>query len=573
MVQRTFLARPAARVVSLAVAAVGLLACASSGVSAKGGPPLLDAMEQELQRNVTTLRLEDYEAPYFIGYQLKEEALRRVVARGGALVNREDTRNRALYVEVRVGDYQLDNTEDKAGQGYDELVLYQPPSEAPLDDNGAALRSALWLLTDQRYKEALAAYLRVKGMRVYRADAEEKRVSFTQEEPVVHVEQPPSTSFDKARWENTARTLSRALVDSGIPFDSSVEIEARQETRWQVTSEGSRLLTGQVIYGVHVNAMARADDGMVLAHSFDVYRRDEGALPGDDELLAQTKEMLTELDGLRNASVLEPYTGPAILLPEATGVFFHEAVGHRLEGERQENDEEGHTFKGQVGKKVMPDFLSVYEDPTLAEAGGVQLNGQYGYDDQAVATFRVPLVESGVLESFILSRKPVEGATKSNGHGRAQANNTPVARMGNLIVQTSKPVTRARLKEMLLEEARKQGKPFGLIVGSITGGSTNTTSYGYQAFKGAARTVFKVDAQTGEETLVRGVEIVGTPLASINKIVAADETVGVFNGYCGAESGYVPVSTVAPATLFSEIELQRSVRTREKGQILPPPAP
>lgn len=573
MVQRSFNARRPARLLPLALLAVGLLACASTGAHAKAPSPLLDAMEKELRRNVESLRLEDYDAPYFIGYQLKEEALRRVVARGGALVNEEDARNRALYVEVRVGDYELDNTEDKAGQGYDELVLYQPPTEAPLDDDGAALRSALWLLTDQRYKEALAAYLRVKGMRVYRADADEKRVSFTKEEPVVHVGEPPQSTFDQARWQKTARALSKALVDSGIPFDSSVEVDVRQETRWQVNSEGSRLLTGKVVYGVHVNAMARADDGMVLAHSFDVYRSDEGALPSDEELLVLTKEMLAELEGLRNAPVLEPYTGPAILLPEATGVFFHEAVGHRLEGERQENDEEGHTFKGQVGRQVMPEFLSVIEDPTLAEADGVQLNGHYAFDDQAVPTRRVTLVDKGVLKTFILSRKPVEGFSESNGHGRAQANNTPVARMGNLLVKTESPVSRERLKEMLLEEVRRQGKPFGLIVGSITGGSTNTTSYGYQAFKGAARTVFKVDAQTGEESLVRGVEIVGTPLASINKIVAADDTVGVFNGYCGAESGYVPVSTVAPATLFSEIELQRSVRTREKGQILPPPGP
>lgn len=550
---------------------IALAACAPGARAS--GQPVLHAMEQELKRNVDTLRLQDYPPPYFIGYQLKEERVERVAARAGSIVKREQTRDRALNVEVRVGSYELDNTGDKAGQGYDELVLYQAPTDAPLDDHPGALRQALWLLTDQRYKEALAAYLRVKGMKVYRAEDADKQGSFTREQPVRDIQEPPPLDFDLDRWAEVARTVSAELSSSGIAFDSSVEIDARRETRWQVNSEGTSLLTGAVIYGIHVNAMARAEDGMILAHSFDVYRRDQASFPPVAEISALAKDMLAELDALRKAPVLEPYTGPAILLPEATGVFFHEAVGHRLEGERQDNDEEGHTFKGQVGRQVMPEFLSVYEDPTLREASGAQLNGHYRYDDQAVPTSRVVLVERGVLRNFILSRKPVEGFTASNGHGRAQGNATPVGRMGNLIVETSAPVTRERLKAMLLEEARRQGKPYGLIVNSITGGSTNTTSYGYQAFKGAARTVFRVDATTGEETLVRGVEIVGTPLASINKIVAGDDTVGVFNGYCGAESGYVPVSTVAPAMLFSEIELQRSVRTREKGQILPPPTP
>ena len=560
---------------ALASCALVLMACAPSGARAADPNPdeVLRAMKAELERNESGLRLEDYPAPYFIGYQLKDERHAGVAARAGALFEQIDNRVRRLYAEVRVGDYSLDNTEDNDGQGYDEMMLYQAPTEAPLEDDPAALRNVLWLLTDQRYKEALAAYLRVKGMRVYRTEDKEKKGSFTKEEPHSFTEGVAPFAFDEERWSRVARDLSKLTATSGFTFDSTAEAEARQETRYQITTEGTSLITDHTIYGIHVSALARADDGMLLAHSFDVYARDQAALPGEDALRESTRTMLDELDALRTAPVLEPYTGPAILEPEATGVFFHEAVGHRLEGERQQNDEEGRTFKGQIGKAVMPAFLTVYEDPTLQTAARVQLNGFYRFDDQGVPSQRVTLVEDGVLRNFILSRKPMDSFEHSNGHGRAQGNNRPVARMGNLIVQAKAAVSRARLKELLLDEVRKQGKPFGLIIGSITGGSTNTTTYGYQAFKGAARMVYRVDAQTGEETLVRGVEIVGTPLASINKIIAAGEDVGVFNGYCGAESGYVPVSTVAPATLFSEIELQRSVRTREKGQILPPPGP
>src|SRR5262249_26960337 len=199
------------------------------------------------------------------------------------------------------------------------------------------------------------------------------------------------------------------------------------------------------------------------------------------------------------------------------------------------------------------------------------LNGFYPYDDEGVAARPVTLIQAGVLKTYLTSRKPVVGAATSNGHGRAEGNADPMARMGNTIVRSSRGVPYPKLKQVLPAEVRRQGKPFGLIIRDITGGSTNTASYGYQAFKGTPRLVFRVDARTGAESLVRGVEMVGTPLTSINKIVATSDRVGVFNGFCGAESGFVPVSTVAPAVLLTEIELQRAQRTRQKQTVLPPP--
>jgi predicted Zn-dependent protease len=282
-------------------------------------------------------------------------------------------------------------------------------------------------------------------------------------------------------------------------------------------------------------------------------------------------DMIGELLALRLAPALDPYTGPAILAPEAAGVLFHEAVGHRLEGERQNDDKDGRTFKGQIGKAILPSFLSIFDDATLANFGGMSLNGEYRYDDQGVPAQRTLLVESGVLRSFLLSRAPVSGFAKSNGHGRSSPGRDPVARMANLVVQSQRTLPAAKLKEALLAEVRRQQKPFGLVIKDVTGGNTDTSGYAYQAFKGQPRLVYKVDAKTGEETLVRGVEIVGTPLTSINKIVATGSETRVFNGYCGAESGFVPVSTVAPAILISEIELQRTRKDTGRPPVLPSP--
>jgi predicted Zn-dependent protease len=354
-------------------------------------------------------------------------------------------------------------------------------------------------------------------------------------------------------------------------FDAQVKISADRVTRYLVSSEGAEVVSERVIYSAIIAGAARAPDGMLLEHEKSVYASSPAALPDDAALAHLVDELSRELAALRTAPVIDPYNGPAILMQQAAGVFFHEAVGHRLEGERQGDEKEGRTFKGQIGRRILPDFLSLHDDPTMRAVAGVALNGYYRFDDEGVAARDVTLIDKGVLRDYLMSRTPIAGSLHSNGHGRAEGVADPMGRMANLVVRSTRRVSEAKLKEMLLEEVRKQGKPFGLLIRDITGGSTNTTGYGFQAFKGQPRLVYKVDAKTGAETLVRGVEMVGTPLASMAKIVATSDEEGVFNGFCGAESGFVPVSTVAPAVLMTEIELQRSQRELERPLVLPPP--
>jgi TldD protein len=537
-------------------------------------PTVLDAMVAELDRSMARLRLPGFEPPYFIGYTIREYDSVDLTAKFGALVGDERSRTRQAYVEVRVGEYQFDNTADAPIEGaWDPTsdALYEPGSDIPIDDDPQAIRGLLWLLTDARYKAALSALHLKRGHRATTVVEDESVASFARAPKVVYSERPKTLRVDRALWAGRVRRASAAFKKHPDLFDSTVRVQVTNEQRTLITSEGTRVVTSRVIWGLHATALTRAPDGMVLEHGKSWYGENEKELPGDKELLAAVDRVAGELEALRVAPNIDPYTGPAILMEEATGVLFHEVVGHRLEGERLGDDSEGHTFKGQIGHRVVPVFLDVVDDPTLRSQAGLTLNGGYAYDDEGVAAQAVKLVEKGVLRSYLTSRRPVSGVSRSNGHGRAEGNQDPMARMSNLVVSSSKQVSSVALKKLLLEEVRRQGKPFGLIIRDITGGSTNTTSYGYQAFKGTPRLVYKVDAKTGAETLVRGVELVGTPLTSINKIVATSDTVGVFNGYCGAESGYVPVSTVAPAVLLSEIELQRSQGTKQKPTVIPPP--
>ncbi len=543
-------------------------------VAADGRVKVLAAMKDELSRSMEKLKLQGHDAPYFVSFQLKDATQHGLEAKYGALFSDDVKRDAKLYVDVRVGSYAFDSSEGADNSPFSfggEGPTYYPSLDAPLDGDARALRNALWLATDAKYKAALSAWLKKKGQNVYEVEEKDKATSFTREAKVVHVQPPLPLPFDRALWRQRALELSRMFEAHPEIFDSEVRITADHQVRIQATSEGTELVTEEAMYAVHVQAVARAEDGQLLDNSRDFYSTTERELPSFEVMKAETKELVDELLALRKAPVIDPYTGPAILAPEATGVLFHETIGHRLEGERQDNDDEGRTFKGQVGVAVVPRFLSVIDDPTKRAHGKTPLNGHYAFDDEGVPAQKATLIDQGVLRSYILSRKPVKGFARSNGHGRAQGNRQPVARMANLVVESKKRVPYAKLRQMLLAEAKRAGKPYALIIKDITGGNTNTSTYGYQAFKGVPRLVYRVDVKTGKEELVRGVEIVGTPLTSINKIVATGDEDGIFNGYCGAESGYVPVSTVAPAALITELELQRTAKANEKPPVLPSP--
>jgi TldD protein len=535
---------------------------------------LMEAMAAEMNRNQQQLKLQGHEPPYFMSYQLKDYDQYAITARYGAIFLDDGYRNRQLSADVRVGAYEFDSS---VPEEMDFIISSKGTSfyartEGPLDDSAVALRTSLWLMTDEKYKNALVQFLKKKGEDVYAVEDPKRPPSFSREKPNTFVQPPVAFPFDRERWRQVARAVSARFNAYPELFDSDVRVTADKAVRIFVSTEGSRIISEETLYGLHVSAVARAEDGQLLDDSRTFYSPTEAGLPDEKELMAAADKVIEELLALRKAPAIDPYTGPAILAPEASGVLFHETVGHRLEGHRQGDDREGKTFRGQEDKQILPPFISIHDDPSLRVIGEAPVNGYYLFDEEGVKGQRVTLVDKGVLKGYLLSRQPLEGFLQSNGHGRSQGNRRPVARMANLIVESTKKVSDEQLKKMLIAEAKRQGKPYGLIIRDITGGNTNTSSYGYQAFKGVPRMVYRVDVRDGKETLVRGVEIVGTPLSSMNRILATGSKPGIFNGFCGAESGNVPVSTVAPAALLQEIELQRTVEGKDRPPILMSPA-
>jgi predicted Zn-dependent protease len=531
-------------------------------------PPLLSAMTTELHRAFTSLGRAPGKAgdekqlpPYFLSYAASDASAVMIRAQYGALVGSSANHERVADVQIRLGEPKLDNTHGAhRGTAVNSVQL-------PLTDDREALVRSLWMATNNGYGSALDNYLRVKTEAEVRAKEEDNSPDFSQEAPQVSIAKPaPQLSVDRAAWEQRVRSLSRVFREFPDVYQNFVMLTAQNETDYFASSEGSRVVAPHLQARLVAFAVTRADDGMDLfrAQTFEAETVD--GLPSETEMEAAMREMGKSLEALRKAPVTEPFDGPVILSGRAAAVFFHEVLGHRLEGQRQRGDEEGQTFTKEVGKPVLPTFLSVSDDPTQTTFGKTWLSGNYTFDDEGQKARRVDLIQDGILKTFLMSRLPIASFSSSNGHGRAQTGRMPTGRQGNLIVTSTKTVTDAELRKQLVEEAKKQGKPYGLYFEDISSGFAVTQRSSPQAFQVIPLVVWRVYVDGRPDELVRGVSIVGTPLAAMKRIVATGDTSEVFNGECGAESGTVPVSAVSPAMLLSEMETQK----QEQGTARPP---
>ena len=531
--------------------------------------PLLAAMKTELDRSFGTYGKQD-PAAYFIGYTITETQRAEVSGSNGALLSSSENRNRWLQVSVRAGDYTLDNTH-KVGE--QRMPSGGPGTAVPVDNDEQIVRRAIWLETDSQYRNAAETLIKIRSSKEVKADTAEGRApDFSHEQPHQSIEPEVSFTLDRRPWEAKVRAYTKTFRESPDILNSIVTFSALAQYSYLVNTEGTQLQSGQIRYRLELFIQGKATDGMNIERYYNFDWVDPKDAPSEKDVQAASATLRKEMEGLVKAPLNEPTVGPALLTGRAAAVFFHEVFGHRAEGHRQKDISEGQTFAKKVGEQILPDFLSIVDDPTQKKLSGEDLLGYYRFDDEGVSSHEVILVDKGVLKNFEMSRSPLVDFPHSNGHGRRQLGATPVSRQGNLIVKSSKSMTNAQLRAQLIDLLKKQNKQFGLLIDDIAGGFTFTGRGQPQAFQVQPLVVYKVFADGRPDELVRGVDIVGTPLAALTKIVATGDTPEVFNGYCGAESGSVPVSAASPAILTSELEVQKKQTDTDAPPILPPPA-
>ena len=528
---------------------------------------LLNAMKEELQRNFTALKQKADPPPYFISYEITDLDTHAVAASFGEINTSAASHNRYLDVTVRVGDPKLDNFRRVRG----ERIQFTSGAPVSIEDNPLPLKQRIWLETDRVYRAAAERLIRIRTNQQVKAADRDQSNDFSSEESYAHWEPPVKLAFDPALWTKNVRDFSRGFLNYHGLLSSDVQMSVDSDNRYFVSSEGTQLQHGRGFARITISASAKARDGMDVSDFESFEAADPKDLPARDVVEAAVRKVGDNVEALLKAPAAEPFVGPAIFSGRASGVFFHEIFGHRIEGHRQKDESEGQTFTKSVGEKVLPDFLSVTFDPTLKRVAGVDLNGTYEYDDEGIAARKVVAVENGVLKNFLMSRSPVDGFDHSNGHGRRQPGLEVVSRQSNLLVTSTRTVSDQKLRQMLIDEIKRQNKPYGLYFEDITGGFTTTQRSGLQAFKVIPIIVYRVYPDGRPDELIRGADIVGTPLASFAKILATSDKQEIFNGYCGAESGNVPVSAVSPAILISEIEIEKIAQSQDMLPLLTSP--
>ena len=529
-------------------------------------PKVIQILDAELNRNFAALKKSD-PAPYHMSYQMVEQEASSVTATLGALQSTTSGKSRTVDVSIRVGDPALDNYRQIRG----DRPQFSGAISMPLEDDSNALSRRLWLETDRVFRSAAQRLINIKTNQQIKLEGDDKSGDFSPAPPVVKFETVAALQFDKKLWQDRARKWSQYFADKPEVLSSNVVIVGQREIKTLVNTDGTKLQHGRLYARILISARGKASDGMNLAASETFEAEDMSRLPDEKSVQKAVEKVYQKLSALLKAPLAEPFTGPAIMSGKSAGVFFHEIFGHRIEGHRQKDESEGQTFTKMVGKQILPDFLSVKMDPTLHRLAGTDLFGWYNFDDEGVLARPVSVVKAGVLENFLTSRSPINGFPTSNGHGRKQAGAEVVARQSNLVVESSKAVSSADLRKQLVAEIKKQNKPYGLYFEEVSSGFTITSRRGLQAFSVFPVMVYKVFSDGRPDQLIRGADIVGTPLTSFSKIVETSNETTVFNGYCGAESGQVPVSASSPAVMVSEIEVSLRERSQERPPYLPGP--
>ncbi|MBX3184383.1 MAG: hypothetical protein KF915_17270 [Polyangiaceae bacterium] len=516
---------------------------------------LCEMMTQEVERALTHLRRRPQPKPYYLSYLVRDEHVWRIQARYGALHASGGYRRRDCLTDVRVGTRRYDqvqegglndNATDEESYGYVEL---------PFGDDLAGVRHALWRLTDARYREAMEGYLRKQADELTYVNTSRHLPAFERRAPARDLAWRPRAEVDTAAFTRLVQRASAKIRAYPDISTSHVEFQCRDSLKVFVSSEGTQLIQRQAYWSIDAYLWLLGPTGDAFPWTLTHYVADPSELPTLAALTREIQDAVELLRSLSKAPVVRSFSGPVLLEPGPAGLLVHEALGHRLEGNRLLSPGEGQTFRDTVGERVLPEFLSMYDDASLSHFEGRSLVGHYRYDDEGVGATRASLIDRGVLTGFLTSRAGISARHRSNGHGRSRMHQRAMSRMAVTVLESHQAHSREALRRKLVEEIRRQGVPYGIRIVRADGGETATEGYNFQAFLGDINLATRVFPD-GSEALIRGVNFVGTPLNAIRSIIAAGGEYHVDNAQCGAESGYLPVTTVSPALLVAHLELQ-----------------
>lgn len=530
-----------------------LCACSAFAADAKNAPagddPILRSLQTEMERSKTQLKLENMSAPYFIDYRVMDVDDWEADTALGGVRSESRTRIRFLLVQVRLGDYKQDNSGVR-GEGTVEI--------APLDTDERAFRFQIWSATDKAYKQAVEA-LTDKQARLKTLTIDHPVDDFARAEAVTSLGPVVELKVEREPWLKMLRDASGLYKQDPKVQMMGASLSFKAVNRYYLNSEGTVVRSGEEIYRMVIGASTQAEDGMRLERSAGFTATSLREMPKAAEFEAKATRLMASLKELREAPLAdEDYHGPVLLSGDSAATVFSSLIGENLLGHKPEFGQNARVrgqFASSYKTRVLPEFISIADDPALTEMDDKTLLGHYAVDDEGVKAQRVPLVEKGVLVNYLLGRQPIRDFPSSNGHGRAVIPlGWPSPAMGNLVIRSSDAVAAAELKKKLIAMCKDRGLEYGYYAETMGGAR-------------APRLLYRVWVKDGHEELVRGALFGDLDQRSMrSNIVAAGN-----DAYVENESQPIPYSIVAPSVLFDDLEVKRQTSNKDKLPEYPAP--
>jgi predicted Zn-dependent protease len=536
---------------------------------------MLDLLKGELKSQMTILQKGEY-PPYYMNYRVIDNYTRTIRTAMGATISSDEEKQIIFVPQIRIGSPEFDNFHESQNGVAINRFSGAPTILLPADlQNGIeAMREIMREEVNTRYRFAVTSLERANAKKGVQIENEDQSPDFTKAKAEKYFEpalKKEKVDLDTKAWEAKLNKFSALLSENKDIISANTTLTYRIWRKYFVSTEGAEIAENRTYAILSVRATTMADDGMELPlnTSYFAYFPDE--LPSAEVIMNDLKKLSSKLSELKVAPLVQPYTGPALLSGSASGVFFHEIFGHRIEGQKMKSERDGQTFKNMVGESVLPAALSVYCDPSMKKYHGNALNGYYIFDDQGVRGERVEVVKDGILKNFLMTRTGLDGFPKSNGHARAEFEYDPTSRQSNLIVETNNYKTDAQLRQLLIDEAKRQEKEYGYFFKTVTGGFTQTGRTGANSFNVTPLEVYRIYVDGRPDELVRGVDMIGTPLSMFSNIEYAGGEFEIFTGTCGASSGNVPVTAISPTIFVNKVELQKKAKPTVTPALLPRP--
>lgn len=524
---------------------------------------LIKALEDEMNRSITQLQLKEFGKPYFIEYGVSDTDSYLISAKFGALMGSGGNKSRNASIQLRIGNYDFDNT------NLFTTGVMSSTVPLPLDDNYDAIRRDLWLATDAVYKSSIEQ-LSAKKAFLQNNVVDEKLPDLTKEQPTVAVLSRQKLEIDNAKWERIIRELSAVFRKYPEITESSVTMFARLENRYLINNEGTRLREPSLLISINIYAETITSDSLKITPSRHFYATSVDKLPTAEELTQTAEKLAQDLTKVKNAPIFEEtYIGPVLFTDKAAVQLFSQLLAPNFADERRplsaRSDDGGGVFGERINRRILPPSLSIIDDPTITEYKGKPLIGFYKFDVQGIPAKPIKIVENGILKTLFSTRVPTKKSANSNGRARSGFGG---AFISNMIVESKDGKSFAELKQELINNCKAQSLPFGILFKEI-----NTTFFSSGNALTPPILAYKVYVEDGREELVRNISIDDFPIRELRQILAVGNEQTTINHISGAgqRGNSVPFSVTAPSVLLDEIVLRKDTSTKGKPLILTHP--